>query len=309
MGEKANAVIVALAVLVAGVIALGVIAAIAYAVYNAAFPPSCVGVLPIRGEITTTSEEGGIFGGGTVGSDDVLELLREAERRSDIKALLIEIDSPGGSVVASREIYEGIREFKKPKVAFFREVAASGGYYAALGADEIISDPDAITGSIGARATFEDLSGLFEKIGFNVTIIKSGELKDMGDPSRPLTEKEKQLIQGIIDEVFGEFRNAVWAERNGRPNFNEKDFGTVLDARILTGRQALRYGLVDATGSRRDALRRAAQLGNITGEPSECKLEKKREWWEELVEKAAVGMGEAAAHLLPTKPPQVRLSY
>ncbi|MEM3030179.1 MAG: signal peptide peptidase SppA [Candidatus Micrarchaeia archaeon] len=308
MGKQANAIVIGLSLLAAGVIALAVIAVVAFAVYNAVFPPACVGVLPIRGVITTTSEEAGLFSAGTIGSDDVLELLKEAERRGDIKSLLVEVDSPGGSVVASREIYEGVRDFKKPTIAFFREVAASGGYYAAVGADEIISDPDAITGSIGARATFEDLSGLFEKIGYNVTIIKSGELKDIGDPSRPMTEKEKRLVQEIIDEVFGEFRDAVWKERSGRPNF-AANFNTILDARILTGRQALRYGLVDAVGSRKDALARAASLGNITGEPSECVLEKKKEWWEKIVEKAAAGIGQAVAQALAPKPPQARLAY
>ncbi|MEM4389067.1 MAG: signal peptide peptidase SppA [Candidatus Micrarchaeia archaeon] len=305
---KANAIVLSLFLLVAVVIALVLITVVGFAIYNALFPPACVGVLPIRGVITTTSEEADLLSPATIGSDDVLELLKEAERRDDIKSLLVVVDSPGGSVVASREIYEGIRDFKKPVVAFFHEIATSGAYYAVVGADEIVSDPDAITGSIGARATFADLSGLFGKIGYNVTIIKSGELKDIGEPSRPMTEKEKRLVQDIINEVFEEFRDAVWESRSGRPGFNQSNFETLLDARILTGRQALRYGLVDAVGSRKDALARAASLGNITGKPNECLLEKKKEWWERVLERAAASIGRAVAQMLAQNS-RVGLSY
>ena len=243
-----------------------------YAVYVLATPHECVGLISVEGEISTESQSGGLFGTPTIGSEDIVRQIEDAESRSDVKAVVFEVNSPGGSVVASKEIYEAVRSMRKPKVAYFREVAASGGYYISAPADYIVSEPDALTGSIGVIATFEDMSGLFNKLGVNYTIMKSGELKDMGNPARPMTEKERQIMQVIINDIFGEFRRVVEEGRGDR--LNTTRFEEILDARILTGRQAKDAGLVDELGNEKEAIKVAARLGNMkfTKEPEVCDM-------------------------------------
>ncbi|MCX6776140.1 MAG: signal peptide peptidase SppA [Candidatus Micrarchaeota archaeon] len=269
---KSNEILVVFAlVLIGAMMFIAVLLAI-YAVYVLATPRECVGLISVDGEISTKSQSGGLFGTPTIGSEDIVKQIEDAESRSDVKAVVFEVNSPGGSVVASKEIYEAVRSMKKPKVAYFREVAASGGYYISAPADYIVSEPDALTGSIGVIATFEDMSSLFSKLGVNYTIMKSGELKDMGSPSRPMTEKEREIMQVIINDIFGEFRRVVEEGRGDR--LNKTKFEEILDARVLTGRQAKDVGLVDELGDKKEAIRVAAQFGNVkfTQEPDVCDM-------------------------------------
>lgn len=232
----------------------------------------CVAVIEINGEITTTNTPRTLFSEGIIGSEEIAGTIEKLNVRDDVGAVVFVIDSPGGSIVASHEIYDAIKNLRKPKVAYFHEIAASGGYYIATGTDYIISEPSALTGSIGAIMVTADMSGLFEKIGVNVSTIKSGELKDIGGPNKPLTEKERQILQTLINEMFGEFKSIVLENRGSR--LNSEKFNEILDARILSGKQAKEIGLVDALGHKKDAIRKAAQLANITEEePSVCKIE------------------------------------
>ncbi|QLJ52708.1 MAG: hypothetical protein Sv326_0533 [Candidatus Fermentimicrarchaeum limneticum] len=269
---KTNEVILLVGLVAIGAMMLFAAVLVAYSIYVLAYPQDCVGVIEVHGVIGTESSSGGLFGTPTVGSTDIVRQIEEAQSRSEVKAVVFEVNSPGGSVVASKEVYEATRELKKPKVSYFREVAASGGYYISAGSDYIVSEPDALTGSIGVVSVFEDMSGLFNKLGINYTIFKSGELKDMGDPSRPPTEKEKQIMQSIIDEIFQEFKKVVEEGRGDR--LNKQKFEEVLDARVLTGRQAMGVGLVDELGNRDEALKVAGRLANMsfTKEPPVCRM-------------------------------------
>jgi len=235
----------------------------------------CVGVVKIEGELTTQEVPKTFLSPGVLGSESIAKNIEDLGKRDDVKSILVIVDSPGGSVVASREIYEAVKAVKKPKVSYFREVAASGGYYVAAGTDYIVSDPDAITGSIGVRTTSVELSELFKKVGVNMTTVTSGAHKDMGDVGRPLTDDEKEIMKALVDEVFTEFKDAVVSGRGDR--LDSAEFEKVLDGRILTGRQALRVGLVDETGNKKRALLKAAQLGNITvangDEPPVCEID------------------------------------
>ncbi len=224
----------------------------------------CVGILTLEGPITTESTPSSLFDMGAPGSEDIAQAIRGVNKRDDVGALLIVVNSPGGSVVASREIYDSVKELKKPKVAYFREVAASGGYYVSAPMDYIISDPNALTGSIGVIATFTELSGLFEKIGINTTTIKSGQFKDIGSPERPMTEDERVLFQNLIQETYQEFYNVVLEGRKGR--INREKFDEVADGRVLSGRQAYAVGLVDELGDKRKAIAKAADLASISYE-------------------------------------------
>ncbi len=221
----------------------------------------CVGVVSIDSEITVEGEESGLFSLGKPGSEEIAKTIKQLNKRDDIGAVVIVINSPGGSVVGSREIYSAVEGLKKPKVAYLREVAASGGYYVASGADYIIADPNTLTGSIGVVATVAEFSELFDMIGVNFTTIKSGEYKDIGSVERPLTEKEREILESIINETFEEFKGVVVKNRGKKLDKERMD--EIFDGRVMSGRQAYSYGLVDELGSKEDALRKAAEMGGI----------------------------------------------
>lgn len=249
--------------------------AVLVVLYYSAAPNSplqgCVGVVEINGPIVSQDIPASLFSDQVIGSDTLASEIASADSRSDVKSVLVLIDSPGGSVVASTQLYNALHNLSKPTVSYINELGASGGYYAAVGTHYIIANPDAIVGSIGARATFEDLSGLFAKVGYNETEIKSGAMKDIGSYSRPMTPEEQAVVQQIVNESFYEFRDAVVQSRGGR--LNGALFQQALDARIMSGRDAVKVGLVDETGDKQDAIMKAAQLGNITSDtPALCAL-------------------------------------
>jgi len=252
--------------------ALAVILAFAFAPALSFLPlEGCVGVVKIDGPIVSQDIGATIFSDEVKGAETIAEEIRSADERQEVKSVLVIIDSPGGSVVGSKEIYDAIMSLNKSSVAYINEMAASGGYYVAAANDYIVSQPDAITANIGARATFADMSGLFEKIGFNETTIKTGAMKDIGSSSRPMTIEERAVLESIINESFQEFRSDV--ERGRGERLKRVEFQTVLDARIVSGRQAKKIGLVDELGNKKLAIKKAAELGGIKSEePSLCDL-------------------------------------
>lgn len=231
----------------------------------------CIGLVSVNGEIVTQDSPDSLLASGQAGSETISQAIEKANNRSDVKALVLVVDSPGGSVVASHEIYDALREVKKPKVAYFREMAASGGYYVAMGTDYIVADPDTLTGSIGVRASFLDLSGLLFKLGVNETSVQSGEVKDIGSPFRPMTDNEKALMMALINETFMEFRNVVLAGRGSR--LDKTAFEHVLDARVLSGRQAKAIGMVDELGTKKRAVEKAGQMAGEKEELPVCELD------------------------------------
>ncbi len=247
-----------LLVLLIGLLAAAGLILLVFGGSRADIGKGCIGLIEVKGEIVAEDSAGSLFSSGQTGSTTIANLIEQADKRADVKAILIEIDSPGGSTTGSREIYLALKNSTKPKIAYLREMAASGGYYVAVGTDYIVSEPDALTGSIGVRSTFTDLSGLFAKLGYNETVIKTGELKDMGSSSRPPTEKELQIMQAIVNESFDEFKGVILLGRGSR--LKEPKFEEVLDARIVSGRQALALGMVDELGSRRDAVKKAGEM-------------------------------------------------
>jgi protease-4 len=231
----------------------------------------CIGVIEIEGSLITKDIPATIFSDEIKGSETIAEEIALANKRGEVKSILLLVDSPGGSVVASKQIYDAIAKSNKSTIAYINEIGASGGYYVSAGADYIIANPDAIVGSIGARATFVDLSRLFEKIGYNETVIKTGKMKDIGSASRPLTQEEIEVISSIINESFEQFKEDIIKKRKEKLDYNE--FEKILDARILSGRQAKKIGLIDQLGTKKDAIRKAAELGGIkASNPMICKL-------------------------------------
>ena len=256
-----------LAAAVGGLFLLAIAIIAAYSLFPS---EGCIGVVEISGPLITQDIPSSLFTDEQKGSQTIASELEEAGSRKDVRVVLLLIDSPGGSVIASQEIYDAVRAMNKTSVAFIREMAASGGYYAAAGTDYIVANPDALTGSIGARATLSDYSGLMEKLGINSSTFKTGDLKDMGSPDRPISEKERSVWQSIVNESFLSFKAAVEERRAGK--LDPQGFAEVLDARILTGRQAKKIGLVDELGNKDAAIAAAARLSGMSKQPRLCEI-------------------------------------
>ncbi len=192
-----------------------------------------------------------------------------------VKAIVFRIDSPGGGVAASQEIYEAARRVRDsgiPVVASMGTVAASGGYYVACGADSILANPGTTTGSIGVIAEFPNISGLLSKIGIRFETIKSGRYKDTGSPYRDSTPADRQYLQSWVDDAYGQFTGVVSEERN----LPLRDVKRVADGRVFTGRQALESGLIDRLGDFAAAIELATIMGGIDGEPTIVKERRRR---------------------------------
>ena len=221
----------------------------------------CVAVVEVNGPLTTEDIPASLFADGMAGSYRVAQKIEALNERDDVGAVLFVINSPGGSVVATNEIYRAVDSLEKPKVSYFREVAASGGYYIATPSNYIISEPNALTGSIGVIATFLEMEELLSNIGVSEVVIKSGAMKDMGNPFRNMTEEERALMDEVVAEIFKEFMGVIIEQRGNK--LNMPLFNGVTDGRVLTGRMAYDAGLVDQLGTRDDALAKAAELGGM----------------------------------------------
>ncbi len=183
--------------------------------------------------------------------------------KPEVKALLLDINSPGGTVASVQDIYDAVIYFKtqkKPVVAMFRDVAASGGFYVAMAADKIVAQPGTITGSIGVIMQGSNIEGLMQKIGVKTEAIKSGKFKDTGSAYRPMTDEERELLQTLINDTYAQFFDVVKAHY---PNIPEGLLKEVADGRIFSGAQAKSYGLVDALGGEDAAKQILTELSGI----------------------------------------------
>ncbi|MFN0156758.1 MAG: signal peptide peptidase SppA [Bacteroidota bacterium] len=210
-----------------------------------------------------------------VDSEDIVRQLKEHRENSSIKAILIRIESPGGGVVASQEIYEEVRKTRdsgKPVVASMGSVAASGGYYVACGASRLVANPGTLTGSIGVISEFLQLEDALTKLGVGVKVIKSGRLKDAGSPARAMTEDDEKYFQELIDDIHRQFVDVVERERS----LEHEQAVELADGRVFTGIQAVELGLIDTIGTYEDAVQITADLAGIEGDPAIVKERKRR---------------------------------
>ena len=224
-----------------------------------------IALIYVEGEITGSRGEAGLLGQGA-GGPSILDQLREAAEDDSIKAVLLRINSPGGSAAASQEIgdeIDRIRKRGKIVVASMGDVAASGGYWIAAKSNRIVADPATMTGSIGVIMETANLQELFDKVGFAPQTIKSGPFKDIGSPNRPLTPEERNILQGMVDDIYQQFVDVVAAGRKMDRNAVLK----LADGRIFTGRQAQKNGLVDELGNYYHAVDVTKKLAKIKGEP------------------------------------------
>ena len=252
-----------------------------FAVQNLFEKTSGTSILPDSDEISLIEVEGAIYQ-----SDDIVRRIRRFTKSSK-KALILRLNSPGGAVAPSQEIYSEVlnaRENKKIVVASMSSLAASGAYYIAAACDKIVANPGTLTGSIGVIAEFPDASGLLKKVGLQFQTVKSGRFKDSGSFSRPMDPQERMYLQETINDVFHQFVDAVVQGRSAA--FREKlavklgkkpekvtdleiraYIGPFIDGRVLTGRKAFDLGFVDRLGNYYTAVRLVAELAGIKGEP------------------------------------------
>ncbi|MEW5908821.1 MAG: signal peptide peptidase SppA [Thermodesulfobacteriota bacterium] len=231
-------------------------------------------------------------------SRGVLDSLKEFRENESVKAIVVRIDSPGGSVGPSQEIYREIQKTKEKKkvVASMGAIAASGGYYIASATDGIIASPGTITGSIGVIMGFTNFRKVLDKIGLIPVVIKSGEYKDTGSPVREMTPKEKEMLEGFVKRIHRQFIDDVSAGRK----LEKSRVESIADGRILTGEEAKGMGLVDRLGNFDDAVQWAGELGGITGQiTSIFAKEKKPSWLKYLLESSIQAVMNRASDPTP----------
>ncbi|MEW6333992.1 MAG: signal peptide peptidase SppA [Thermodesulfobacteriota bacterium] len=258
--------------------------------------------LHLRAKVGVVRIEGVI-----VDSADIIDQIDEFADDEGIRAVVLRINSPGGGVAPSQEIYQSVRELRKKKkvVASMGAVAASGGYLIATGADRIVANPGSITGSISAVMHFADVQELMKKVGVRSSVVKSGKFKDIGSPVRDMTAEERQLIQGIVDDIYDQFTKTVAENRN-------VPLGTLLglaDGRIFSGRQALAAQLVDEMGGLQDAVSLAGRLAGMEGKPAVVYATKKKtSLWKYLLESGLSALsGRIQDHVTETRGAQYLL--
>ncbi len=216
-----------------------------------------IGIVEVKGVIGV--------GRGGVDSDEVLKLVKKYADDKDMKAVVVRIDSPGGAVAPSQEIYDELRKLAEEKtvICSMGNLAASGGFYVAMACDKIVAEPGTLTGSIGVITEFPNVKGLADWARIKVETVKSGRLKDAGNPFRDMTPEDRAYWQQLVDQVYRQFVGAVVDSRG----IAEDEVRKFADGRVLTGEQAEQLGLVDELGNFHDAVDLAKEEAGLTGEP------------------------------------------
>ncbi len=251
-----------------------------------------------RDHITELRIEGPIMG-----SQTYLESIQRISEDKSCKGVLLRIDSPGGAVGSSQEICSALKGLKAkglPIVVSQGNLAASGGYYVSLAGDRIFSNPGTLTGSIGVILQFPEAAKLMEKLGVRMNTVKSGALKDVGNYARAPTPEELRYLQSVIDNTYGQFLDDILASRK----ITRSELLKIADGRVMTGKQAKQYGLVDTLGGYQEAKHYLAGLVKLDGDPVMVKEPPARNWMENIVDsKSASALGplaEAAKEWLPS---------
>jgi len=224
-----------------------------------------IAVIELRGVITS--------------SDDVIRQLKKYRESRGIRAIVLHIDSPGGGVVPSQEVYEEVRatrESGKPVVVSMGSLAASGGYYVACGGSRLVANRGTLTGSIGVIAEFLQYGDALRKLGIDMHIVKSGRLKDSGTPMRKMTDEEQKYFQNLMDVVHRQFIAVVEKSRH----LEHEKVVALADGRVFTGEESVKLGLVDTLGTFEDAVHIAAHLAGIAGEPAIVRERRSQGWLE-----------------------------
>lgn len=264
---------------VVGILAVILIVAVAFLLivpglkHHAKTQANKIAVIYVDGVIVGGRGQAGIFNeqGGT---DRLIKQLREAKDDKNVKAVVLRLNTPGGSAPAAQEVGEEIQKVRaagKVVVTSMGDMAASGGYWLAASTDKIYANPATVTGSIGVYIPYSNWEGLYQKIGIHQEKIKSGPHKDILSPDRSMTPEEREMIQAMVDDLYQQFVDVVAAGRK----MNDADVKKLADGRVFTGRQAKDAGLIDEFGDLYDAINGAAVLANLPGRPDVVEYGKK----------------------------------
>jgi len=241
-----------------------------------------VGVIEINGTLAETGSTSMLTASGS-DAEKIMETIRDAAVRNDIKALVLRINSPGGTSVAAQEVGVELDRFRKsgkPIITSMGDVCASGGYWVACSSDRIVANPSTLTGSIGVIMEFSNLEGLYGKIGVREEVIKSGAYKDIGSSSRQLTPEERALLQGLVNDSYDQFLDQVTKGRKG--TMSRAEIVKIADGRVISGRQAKQLGLVDDLGNYYEALDMARNMAHLDKD-SPVEVLNKPGIWDSLV--------------------------
>lgn len=232
-------------------------------------PGDTVAVVKAHGVIVSGEAPGGFGQQSMVYSRTLADRVEQLTDNPRVAAIVLDVNSPGGGVVASAHIHEALAECPKPVVVSMGDTAASGGYYISTGTDYIFAHPATLTGSIGVIMSFINADELADKLGVTQVVIKSGEFKDTGSWHRPLRKEERELLQAFVDGAYNDFVQVVVEGRG----LSEEHVRRYADGRIFSGSRAVELGFVDATGDLEDAIDKAAELGGVRGEPEIMRFE------------------------------------
>jgi len=245
---------------------------------GSSFAKSKVAVIELAGIMTSSHD----VGNRATSARKVIGQLRKYRDDNAVKAIVLRVDTPGGTVVAAQEIHGELRRLRENSgkiiVISMGDLAASGGYYVACAADRVFASPGTLTGSIGVIMQFPNYQGLFGKIGFGTNTIKSGEFKDVGNGAREMSNRDRKLLQDLVDDVYSQFVEAVAAGRRMSP----EQVRPLADGRVFSGRQAKQLGLVDELGDLDAAIAAAGKLAGIEGTPEVIRETPRRGIWELL---------------------------
>jgi len=234
-----------------------------------------LGALSTNTSLEAPGEKVGIvkITGPIISSESINIQLEKFKNRKDISAIVLRIDSPGGLVAPTQEIYEKVKSIRgvKPIVSSMGSVAASGGYYIALGSDTLIANPGTIVGSIGVIMNYPIATELLDKVGIKFETVKSGGLKDVGSYSREVTDADRRHLNEMVTNIHSQFVKAVEDNRS----INRSELIKLADGRVFTGLQSKDLGLVDVLGTFEDAVILAGTLGDIKGKPKTVEINKK----------------------------------
>jgi protease-4 len=252
------------------------------------------GALPGGPRVAVVEIEGIILDG-----DQVVRELRDHAENPAVKAVVVRVNSPGGVVAPTQEIYNAIQRVRKggkPVVASFGAVAASGGYYIGAATNRIFANPGTLTGSIGVVMQMANVEGLLKKVGVEYVVVKAGAYKDVGNFARTMTAEERRILQALLDDVHGQFITAV-AQGRG---LDESAVRAVADGRIYSGAQAKTLKLVDELGGFEEAVEAAGKLGGVPGKPKLILPRKRFSFTDLLKNELGVGLPSALLPTLPT---------
>ncbi len=260
--------LVLLIVVIIGIVSLGIlgITAAGNLLTKKSSPQGDIAVININGPIVSGGGGASPWQPSYASAKEIMDYINQAREDQGIKAILLRVNSPGGSSAASDAIYQELKKFKqtgRPIVVSMGSTAASGGYYVSCLADEIYANPATITGSIGVIMQFQNLEGLYDKLGIQHVTLKSGKYKDIGSPTREMTKQEKQIMEKMVSDVYDRFVAVITEGRN----LKESKVRELADGRIYNGAQAKELNLIDHLGTYYDAVKAAAELAGIKGEP------------------------------------------